>query len=380
MAFAVIYSLAALPLGRLADRANRKKLLLLGVALWTLGTAACALATDFRQLFISRVVVGLGEAGLYPAGTSLLVAYFPPQRRATAIGIFFMGSAFGAGTAVLGGGALLISVAAFTSRAGVETLTAWRWVLLVLSVPGLIVFALLLPIREPARVAMVPKPGHLSSSGLGSIWKSRWFILFLLLAQMFQALVDYGSSAWMPALLVRKFGLTPGVAGVHLGLVDLVAAAIGPTLGGLLSDRLQAAGRERAKSLLAATAFFLGIPFLYCAVSGSPWLSIFLFGGLTLLMGVGIVAAVTAIQDAIDDTARATAIALQSFFSTIVGLGCGPTLVALLSDRVFGGPQFVGTAIAAVAVPGLLCAAVAALVAYRIRAIPAPTAARMPTF
>lgn len=366
-AFAVVYSLAALPLGRLADRVNRKRLLLVGIGLWTAGTAACAFAADFRQLFGARVIVGLGEAGLYPAGTSLLIAYFPIRFRATAIGIFFMGSAFGAGTAVFGGGVLLTFIASLTTHFGSEMFAIWRRVLIALVLPGLVVWALLLAVREPDRAVVTAAYKVRSTSGLNSIWNARKLIFPLLLAQMFQSLVDYGSSAWMPALLVRKFALTPSVAGIRLGYVVLAAAAIGPSLGGLLSDRLETAGRSAAKPIVTSIALFSGIPLIYFCFSNSSWISILLFGMLTLVMGVGVVAAVTAIQDAVDDTARGTAIALQSFFSTIVGLGCGPTLVAIISDRLLGGPEMIGIAIAIVAVPGLACGGFIALRAYWIK-------------
>lgn len=366
-AFAVIYALAALPIGRLTDLINRRNLLLAGIGIWSVGMAWCAFSTSFHELFAARVLVGLGEAGVFPAGVSLLVARFPPQLRATAIGLFFMGSALGSGVAIFGGGLLLGLFTATKLSQDFAMFGAWRRVLLSLVIPGVLIFVLLLFVREPPReqTKATALRQWTFASGLSTLWNVRRVVGFLLCAQTLQAIVDYASSAWMPTLLARKFHMAPSVVGLRLGSVVLVAAAIGPTLGGIVSDRLQACGGTNTKPALAGFAFFICVPLTWCCFAHSAWASILLFGALTLTMGIGIIAAVSSIQDAVDDAARGTAIALQAFLCTIIGLGGGPTLVAVLSDKFFRDATGVGSAMAVVMAPGLMLAGMAALGAYR---------------
>src|SRR5258706_4846437 len=106
-AFAVVYGIAGIPLGYLADRISRRNLIFAGVCVWSLGTIACGFSQSFGEIFTSRIVVGLGEAALSPAAISLISDYFPPSRRGTAVGFFFSGIAMGSGAAILiGGGGL----------------------------------------------------------------------------------------------------------------------------------------------------------------------------------------------------------------------------------------------------------------------------------
>ena len=151
-AFAVVYGIAGIPLGFLADRTSRRNLIFAGVVVWSCGTLACGFSHSFGQLFAARIVVGLGEAVLSPAAISLISDYFPPARRGTAVGFFLSGIAMGIGAAILiGGGVLHVvesGVLAGTPFAGQP---AWRLVLLLIGAPGLLWSLAILLIKEPAR-------------------------------------------------------------------------------------------------------------------------------------------------------------------------------------------------------------------------------------
>ena len=122
-AFAVVYGIAGIPLGVLADRTSRRNLIFAGVLVWSCGTLACGFSHSFGQLFAARIVVGLGEAVLSPAAISLISDYFPPSRRGTAVGFFLSGIAMGIGAAILIGGGVLhvveLGVLAGTDRKSV---------------------------------------------------------------------------------------------------------------------------------------------------------------------------------------------------------------------------------------------------------------------
>ena len=136
VAFAVIYSFAGLPLGRLADLVERRYVIFAGIALWSVGTLICGYAGDFWSLFGGRVVVGVGEAALAPAAFSMISDMFPAERRGTALGVFIMGMAVGGGVAITIGGEVLGLAAsgAFAGVPGLRDLVPWRAVLVLLGV------------------------------------------------------------------------------------------------------------------------------------------------------------------------------------------------------------------------------------------------------
>ena len=153
-AFAVVYGIAGIPLGLLADRTSRRNLIFLGVLVWSCGTLACGLSHSFGQLFSARIVVGLGEAVLSPAAISLISDYFPPSRRGTAVGFFLSGIAMGIGAAILiGGGVLHMVESGVLAGTPLASQPAWRLVLLLIGAPGLLWSLAILVIREPARRA-----------------------------------------------------------------------------------------------------------------------------------------------------------------------------------------------------------------------------------
>ncbi len=147
-AFAVVYGVAGIPLGYLADRTSRRNLILAGVLVWSCGTLACGLSHTFGELFAARILVGLGEAVLSPAAISLISDYFPPSRRGTAVGFFLSGIAMGVGVAILiGGGVLhLVQMGAFAGTP-LAAQPAWRLVLILIGAAGMLWALLILLIR-----------------------------------------------------------------------------------------------------------------------------------------------------------------------------------------------------------------------------------------
>ena len=110
-AFAVVYGIAGIPFGLLADRTSRRNLIFFGVVVWSIGTVACGFAHSFGGLFAARIVVGLGESVLSPSAISLISDYFPASRRGLAVGSYLSGIAIGNGASILiGGGALQLEI------------------------------------------------------------------------------------------------------------------------------------------------------------------------------------------------------------------------------------------------------------------------------
>ncbi|MGH7788566.1 MAG: spinster family MFS transporter [Candidatus Binatia bacterium] len=151
-AFAVFYALFGIPLGRLADLWIRTRLIALGLAVWSLMTAASAFARGFGELSAARIGVGVGEASANPAAYSLLSDYFPPARRATVLAIYSSGIYLGAGLGLFIGGLIVERWdAAYAGVAAPLGLRGWQVAFLAVGLPGLPLALWVSTLREPRR-------------------------------------------------------------------------------------------------------------------------------------------------------------------------------------------------------------------------------------
>ncbi len=152
-AFALLYTVLGLPIGRLADRASRKGIIAAGVLVWSLMATACGFARTAVQLFFARVGVGVGEAALGPAAYSMITDSFPREKLGRAFSVYNMGIPLGSGVAMLVGG-LVVGAVSGESNVTLPLLgevRSWQLVFIVTGAPGLLLPLLLLSVREPAR-------------------------------------------------------------------------------------------------------------------------------------------------------------------------------------------------------------------------------------
>lgn len=358
-AFAVIYSLIGLPLGRFADRHNRRNLVVAGVLLWSVATAACGYAADVGQLFAARVFVGIGEAALAPAVMSMIPDLFPAARRGTAIGIFLAGMTMGGGVSVAVGGML---VGAFSSGAlaglpVVGQLAPWRAVLVCIALPGFAVALLLACLPEPGRLERTRRP---QEADLGAVlaFFARHGALFAAMFGAFALMqgVDYGFSAWLPSLFLRRFTVVPALAGPRIGLVSILFGGLGTLLGGWLADRLLARGMADGRMRVALFAYALTLPCLLFPLLSSGTAVLLGYAAYSVVSAMASSAGLTATQDAVRAEMRGLSVSLQAMAYTLFGLGCGPTLVAATTEHVYRNPSRVGDAMVTVAVPAGIAA------------------------
>ena len=364
-AFALVYVFSGLLLGRLADQRRRLSILIAGSLLWCVGTVACGLAGSFWALFLSRVAVGLGEAALLPAAVSIIADLFPPTRRGFAIGVFMLGFVVG-GPLSITIGSVLLSLANQGLLDGVPiigSLEPWRAVLVGVGIGGLAAPALFLTLREPVRQDSMPVLPLRAM--LKRLSRDRQSLLPLYLAIGVLAIGDYGTLAWVPSLLSRRFDLAQAQLGAAFGVVTGIAGILGCLLGGLGSDLAARACGSRGRLLFCTgAAAFAAIG---AALISSPQISVVLMGlGMwTLSSASAAIAGVAAIQNCVPAEYRGVGMALLTFCTTLLGLGCGPTVVALITDHVFGNPASVGFSIAVTAVPAGVIALVLFLLASR---------------
>lgn len=349
-AFAVIYGVAGIPFGWLADRASRRNLILAGVLVWSIGTLSCGFAASFGALFAARIIVGLGESVLSPAAISLISDYFPPQRRGLAVGAFLSGIAIGNGAAILISGAALRLVEAGalagTPLAGV---TPWRLVLLVIGAPGIAWSLAILLIREPVRRATRAATERRNAAGIRSVLGPAAPV-YLVVAVA--SLVDNAVGAWGPTLLVRSFGRDAASVGLELGLRLTLAFGGGVLAGGWLSDRAGRGGRLTRKLLVCLASSLLIVPSAWLIDMPRFQLVMAAIPLYFLLSGIVTACGFSAILDAVPNEQRGLAMAISFFLNVAVGAGLGPTSVAFISEHVFGARAGLGPAIALTAALG----------------------------
>lgn len=377
-AFAVLYSLIGLPLGRIADLVPRRALLTLAIALWSLGTAGCGLARSFDGLLAARLLVAVGETALAPAAISLMGEYFPPERRGTAMGVFLTGMVVGAGAAIGIGGGLLQLAEAHSLRAlpVIGALPPWRVVLLAAGSAGIVIAVSMLSVYEPAGRSFSPARLRARLFGLGEIARAfrdhAGVLVPLYGALAFWSIVDNALLSWAPALLMRRFAWSPGEVGERLGTLAILAGLLGTPAGGLISDRMTARWGVRARfPLLVAVAAggILGIPVGILGTADEALASAGCW--IFLSSAIGTISIAT-ILDLLPQESRGFGTSTIAFNNIIVGLGLGPTLVALVTDRVFHDSRAVGAAMSCIIAPSVLFAvllyAVAMLRASQLRA------------
>lgn len=337
LSFAIFYTIAGIPLGRVADSRSRRGLIAWGIFFWSLMTAACGLAKTYWHFIVFRIGVGAGEAALSPAAYSLMADSFPPEKRATAISVYSMGIYLGAGVAFLVGG-LVIGWAEAKGDIMLPilgTIRPWQMIFLVLGGFGALFSLVLLAIREPSRKGVgagVAVPLKDVGNYLLSIRKAVFCHNFGFACLSF---ASYGASAWIPTFFIRNHGLTPAEVGIYYGSLVMFAGSMGIVFGGRLSDMLSRRGYKdsnmRVGLLAASLTLLCNVVYLIDNMT-VLWIIMF-FNVFTVAMPFGVAPA--AIQEVMPNSMRGQASAIYLFVITLIGLGIGPTAVALVTDYVF---------------------------------------------
>jgi MFS family permease len=365
IAFTLVYVFACLPAGRLADRRARMPMLIGGATLWCCATFACAMATGFWSLFLGRMFIGVSESVLIPSAVSLIADCFTSARRGLAVGIFAMSTGLGGPLGITLGGALLqaADAGAFATVPWFGALSSWRIVLVSFALLGVVIPLLLLTIREPRRTQSL---GDGDTRAAVQFFRSNARLIApLYIAMALLSIGDYGLVAWVPTSLSRRFHWQASEFGAAFGVISSIAVIGGSLLGGWISDfgsrRAGARGRLKISVIWALLA-------LAAALAISVDDPIWVLGGLGLWMIASVSAAIGALatlQALVPSEVRGTSVAILTFCNTLTGMGLGSSLVAAVTERVFGTPQSVGYAISAVAAPAALLACVLLILSAR---------------
>jgi MFS family permease len=353
-AFASFYNLMSLPMGRLADRANRRNLMVFGVAGWSLMTMLCGAAGQYWQLFLARMGVGIGEATLGPAANSTLADSFSRDRLPLAIGFVSAAPFIGQGLANIVGGPLIDYLEA-TPRVYVPLLGelfSWQMMFLVVGLPGFLVALLVMTTREPARLGRL-RTTH-DSVPLAQVWAfvRQRRALFFLMFTAYLCLSTQGFSlfSWLLEFYVRNHGWTKTEIGLTYGAISMVVGIVGSVLAGYWAGRWIARGRPDATLrivmwtslalLPSATAFTL-IP--------DGRLAIALLVPVTFLMAMPSGLMMSTLQAIAPNELRGQMVAFYLVAVSFLSYTFAPTLPAVISDYFFQSELALGKSISLLA-------------------------------
>lgn len=344
-AFAIVYVLASFPLSRLADRGSRRSVIAIGVFIWGVMTALCGAASSFLLFFVARMGVGLGEAAITPASHSLIATLFPAGQRGRPMAIFNLGAILGMGSAMLvGAGAVaLIEVgkSAFPQffLAAVPT---WRLVMMSIGLLTLLLVLLAVRIADPASASRAdPTADQSLRKVLGVMWKERGAYAPLVLAIPFTNLGIFGFNTWVPSLFIRTHGWGESETGLKVGMASVIGGLVGALFSSLVSDRLASRSAAAPLNIVLCSITACTIIAWLIVLTNNPNIQLLLIGTLHVAVFPMGVLGVVALQGITHPSIRAQASAIFVMVAVLVGVGAGPTVVAVFTDFIIQDEQHV---------------------------------------
>ena len=330
LSFAIFYTTLSIPIAILADRWNRSRIIAISIAIWSIMTMLSGVASNFIQLFFARVGVGIGEAGSSPASHSLIADLFPPERRATALGILGIAVHVGAFIAYTGGGWMAEHV-------------GWRLAIFIAGVPGVIIAAMIwFTVPDPKRKtslrdAFKPKVGEVTLKQAVKELSLKPAYWHLVAAGTAISFVAYGMGTFYPGFFVRVHEVGYEELGLKLGIMMLVFGALGSWIGGRLGAFMNSK-ISGGSLLITAFILLLSVPGVFMAMYVDNFnVAILCLGVPTFGFAFMYSPCFASMQLLASDRTRALAMSIWLFFSSLIGLGLGPVMVGALSDYFAAG-------------------------------------------
>ena len=320
--FTVLYAVVGVPFGRLADSWSRKKLLALGMLVWSGLTAGSALVINYAMLVVTRLGVGVGEAVCAPAGTSWIGDMFPAHKRSRALAFFMLAVPLGAGLSYMVSGP-------------VAQAFGWRAALVIAAAPAAVLIPVLMVLREPKRGA---SDAHAAAGHHISAWSlvripTLWWIIASGAMINFNL---YALGSFLPAFLTRFHGLSVARSGFWLGVGHVVAGVFAASAGGIIGDRALRY-RRNGRMLAASASALAAAPLAFWSVmepAGSWVATIILmcaaYGLLNMYYGL----VYSAIHDIVAPALRGTAMSVYFMAMYLCGASFGPVITGRLSDMM----------------------------------------------
>lgn len=321
VAFFAFYAIAGIPIARWADRGNRSLITALAVGTCGVMVSLCGIVGGFIQLLIVRAGVAIGEAGIMPAGQSLISDYFDRDERPKAMAIYITFYTISMILGYLLGGWLV-------------DLYGWRTTFIIIGVPGFFVAVLArFAIKEP-RLSQPCVNNNVNlplAEAIKQLWRQQSFrqiLILFCLGYFFNA----GVSQWLPTFLIRSHGMSVAAVGGWLALVFGVFGTIGIYVGGHIATH-HAANKEKLQMrLLACTSVGYGVAnaIAYVVPDKNICLLFLAIGAFLIMLNNGPLFA--AIQSLVHERSRSLAVAITFLFGNLIGFGLGPLILGIVSD------------------------------------------------
>lgn len=343
-AFSLTYAVAGLPIARIADSHNRRNLVAACLAFWSMATIACGIAQNYAQVFVSRLAVGIGEAGYGPATWSIVSDSFPREKVAFGTSTLAIGAALGTGLALLLGGTSLQIVEHWPAVAlpfgGV--VRPWQWAFIVVGVPGLLWSVVVLTTREPVRrghagrkVAAVPVRDV--ARWMRDDWRA---YLAVIGGICMKYLMSLGPIQWLPTMFHRQFDWSLGRVGLVLGIITVVVSPMSMILGARLSEVWARRGRSDANLRVMLWGLCIAVPVTaIMPLLPSPTLILIVYALSIFISTLGIGPSIAAFQVITPNPMRAQVSAVSQFSTNVLAFAAGPLIVALFTDYLFHDPS-----------------------------------------
>ncbi|MFN3912038.1 spinster family MFS transporter [Hyphomonas sp.] len=327
LAFAAFYATLGIPVAMWADRGNRRNIIALALTVWSAMTALCGLAQSFWHLLLARMGVGVGEAGGTPPATSMIADLYPPQERATALGIYTSGIGLGI-------------MAGFALGGYVYEIWGWRAAFFVAGIPGLLLaLTVRFAIPEPVRGLADQRKDDGPAPSLGETLKfifSQSSYLWLLAGCLLICISANAFLVFTSSHLQRTYGLTPGQVSLPLGVLIGGVGSVGAVVMGRVCDMLSKKDL-RWRPLIIAICAAVALPFAWMFLRAPSVELAYAWNVVPSFIGL-IYASVayTASQELVKLRMRSFASAFMLFCLTLIGIGCGPWIAGILSDHFAG--------------------------------------------
>jgi len=319
LGFGVFYSVCSLPLARLADRWNRRNVLLICLALWSGATMLSGAVVTSAQLVAARLVVGIGEAGGGPSSIAMISDLFSARRRGTAIACYNAAGALGGAFALAAG-------------AWIATHYGWRIAFIIIGLPGVFLALLIvLTVAEPERAGGARVQATFRET-MAQILGQRVLVLAMLGGAASSAAITCLS--WITPFFQRSHGLSLVDAGSMVGLAILFMAPLGQFLGGFISDRYGVRSRSAMMGILAVINLLAAGSASAMVLASSTTAAIVAFY-IWISLAQSYPPPVFALsQSLVPAHMRATSQAVVGMAFNLVGSGVGPTATGALSSML----------------------------------------------
>ena len=364
--FVLAYVIFSIPFGRIVDKVNRVRVLIGGIVIWSVATAACGFSKNSWQLVLSRSGVGAGEAALTPASWSIISDLFPVEKRSFPMSIYLMGPYIGQGLSLLFGAQILRIYNEPVTLFESIIVQPWQIIFLIIAVPGVILGLLMFALKDPVRKEVLVSEKEEGKDSIKEVFayviKNIGAYMPLLIGSAFIVVLLYGVQSWVPTFLHRIHGWEHTRIGDQYGLVALFAGSLGVVSGPMAEKYLTKLNFNAATiivCIITAVALTIIGPITFLSLSSDIVLIGIFITSFFITLPLALFA--TSLQNITPNQYRGVVTGLYVFTVNITGYGLGPMVVAFFTDKVFKSEMAIDLSMAAMF---LICGPISFFIFY----------------